>query len=301
LKAGIGNRLALLALVPVLTLCAVDTPPGQAASPARTTVEADLVGAWNPNGLLAVVGGSRRWSLAGDPDSPLSPYLQAGFSLGSSPAYARGSVYAEWMPHVAVQLRAQYNLYRYYGGNSVALLSFPSGDAPFGDDAVSDLEGEAEEAWGHRLLLSPVLRVKLGPVLLRNVTDLAWFRFDGRGPYFLEWEYDTLLKDGDWLVFDSVQALAKLWQGSGENGIYGGPFFEIAHAGASGITQERAGLIASWTGLGRLGLLRRPRTFLQAGLHLRDPNREGEFFLLAGVGFSFDVDSSSVSGVPASP
>ena len=270
-------------------LCAGDVLAGQVAIPARTTVEVDLVGAWNPDGLLAVVGASRRWTLAGDPDSPLSPYLQAGLSLGSSPAYARGCAYAEWMPHAAVQLRAQYNLYRYYGGGSVALLSFPSGDSRFGDDEVSSLEGEAEAAWGQRFLLSPVLRVKLGPLLLRNATDLGWFRFGGRGPYFLEWEYDTLLKDGDWLVADGVQALAKLWQGSGENALFAGPFFEIAHAGASGITQERAGLIAAWTGLGRLGVLRRPRTFLQAGVHLRDPNREGELFVLAGVGASFAV------------
>lgn len=259
----------------------------QAASPARTTVEAEIVGALNPDGLLGVVGASRRWMLAGDPDSPLSPYLQAGLSLGSSPAYARGSAYAEWMPHAAVQLRAQYNLYRYYGGSSIALLSFPSGDSLFGDDEVSNLEGEAEAAWGHRILLNAVLRMKVGPVLLRNSTDLAWFRFSGQGPYFLEWEYDTLLKDNDWLVADSVQALAKLWQGAGENALYAGPFFEIVHAGASGITQERAGLIASWTGLDRLGALRRPRIFLQAGMHLRDPNREGEWFALAGVGLSF--------------
>jgi hypothetical protein len=270
-----------------LILSAGDSLAKQPASPARTTVEADIVGAGNPAGLLAVGGASRRWTLAGSPDSPLSPYLQSGFSLGSSPAYARGSAYAEWMPHAAVQLRAQYNLYRYYGGSSVALLSFPSGDSPFGDDEVSRLEGEAESGWGQRFLVSPVLRLKLGPLLLRNVTDLAWFRFDGRGPYFLEWEYDTLLKDGDWLVADSIQAVVKLWQGSGENALYAGPFFEIAHAGASEITQERAGLIMSWTGLGRLGALRRPRTFLQVGVHLRDPNREGTLFVLAGVGFSF--------------
>jgi hypothetical protein len=193
------------------------------------------------------------------------------------------------MPHAALQLRAQYGLYRYYGGDSVALLSFPSGDAPFGDDEVSDREGEAEQAWGQRFLLSPVLRVTLGPLLLRNATDLAWFRFTGEGPYFLEWEYDTLLKDGDWLVADSLQALTRLWQGSGEAALYAGPFFEIVHAGASGITQERAGLIASWTGVGKLGALRRPRTFFQAGVHLRDPNREGELFVLGGVGYGFTL------------
>jgi len=270
-----------------LALPAGTARAGSATLPARTTIEADIVGAWNPNGLLAVVGASRRWTLEGDPGSPLSPYLQAGLSLGSSPAYARGSAYAEWMPHAALQLRAQYTLYRYYGGDSVALLSFPSGDSLFGDEEVSDLEGEAEAAWGQRLLLNPVLRVKFGPLLLRNSTDVAWFRFGGRGPYFLEWEYDTLLKDGDWLVADSAQVLGKLWQGSGDAALYGGPFFEIVHAGAAGITQERAGLMMSWTGPGQLGVLRRPRTFLQAGAHLRDPNREGELFVVGGVGFTF--------------
>ena len=259
------------------------------APPATAWAEADVVGAWNPKGLLGVIGASLRQTLAGDPSSPLSPYLQAGLSLGTSPAYARGSAYAEWMPHAAVQLRAQYTLYRYYGGDTAALLSFPSGDAPFGDEEVDSLEGRAESAWGQRLLLSPVLRAQLGPVLLRNVTDLAWFRFSGQGPYFLEWEYDTLLKDGDWLIADSLQALAKLWQGAGDPALYAGPFFDIAHAGAAGITQQRAGLLATWTAANRLGVLRRPRTFLQAGVHLRDPNREGELFVQAGLGFSLDI------------
>ena len=87
---------------------------------------------------------------------------------------------------------------------------------------------------------------------------------------------------------DSMQALVKFWQGTGEAALWAGPFFEVAHAGAAGITQERVGLVAAWTAPNQLGPLRRPRTFLQAGLHLRDPNREGELFLVAGVGFSLD-------------
>ena len=58
-----------------------------------------------------------------------------------------------------------------------------------------------------RLLLKPVVRVPLGPVLLRNVTRIAWLSFSGTGPYFLEWEYDTLFKDGDWYLADMLQAL----------------------------------------------------------------------------------------------
>lgn len=284
-----GRRAAALSVAPLLVL-ALSSGAARGAEGARsatTTLEASVVGSWNPDGLLAVLGASRRWTLEGDAASPLSPYLQAGLNLGSSPAYARAGAYAEWMPHPAIQLRAQYTLYRYYGGGTDALLSFPSGDAPFGDRDVADREGEAEAAWGHRFLLAPVLRVTLGPVLLRNALDLAWFRFDGRGPYFLEWEYDTLLEDGDWLVADSVQALGRLWQGSGEEALYAGPFFEIARAGASGIVQERAGLVATWTAANRLGPLRRPQLFLQAGAHLRDPNREGEVFVIGGVGFAF--------------
>ncbi len=288
-RAGCGAAILVLSSALNLALPIRLALAGEEASPVKTTVEVDVVGADNPNGLLGVVGASRRWTLAGEPDASLSPYLLTGLSLGSSPAYARGNGYAEWMPHGAFQVRAQYNLYRYYGNESSALLSFDSGDAPFGDDEVRDREDTAETAWGQRFLLSPVLRVKLGPVLLRNVTDIAWFRFSGQGPYFLEWEYDTLLKDGDWLVADSLQALVKLWQGAGEAALYAGPCFEIAHAGAAGITQERAGLVATWTAPNQLGPLRRPRTFLQAGMHLRDPNREGELFVVAGVGFSLDL------------
>lgn len=259
-----------------------------AAPAARTTLEFDLAGALNPDGLRATLGAYRRWTSDGGSASLPAPYRQVGLSLAATPAYARGTIHGEWMPHPAVQLFAQLAQYRYFGANA-ALLSFENGDAAFGDPEVDDREGSEEAAWGQRALLRPTLRIRLGPVLLRNQTDLAWFRFDGRGPYFLEWEYDTLLKDGGWLVADTVQALLNPWQGAGGASLHAGPFFEIARAGASRITQERAGLVALWTGAEHAGSLRRPRVYGQAGVHLRDPNREGEIFITLGLGFDLDL------------
>lgn len=281
-----------LAVAAALAAIAVVRPEGaraqDAAPAARTALEFDLAAASNPDGLRATLGAYRRWTSDGGSASPSSPYRLAGLSLAATPAYARGTIHGEWMPHPAVQLFAQLAQYRYFGANA-ALLSFENGDAAFGDPEVDDREGSEEAAWGQRALARSTLRMPLGPILLRNQTDLAWFRFDGRGPYFLEWEYDTLLKDGDWLVADTIQALLNPWKGAAGASLHAGPFFEIARAGASRITQERAGLVVLWTGAERAGSLRRPRVYGQAGVHLRDPNREGEAFLTLGLGFDLDL------------
>ena len=124
------------------------------------------------------------------------------------------------------QLIAESTLYHYFGGDAAVLLPFPAADAPFGDREVDARKGEAEFAWGLRFLLKPVLRVPLGPVLLRNVTQIAWLAFDGGEPYFLEWEYDTLLKDGDRYFADTLQALVTVWHGGGAAALRLGPFYE---------------------------------------------------------------------------
>jgi hypothetical protein len=287
------RRRRVCLILAALALGAVSCPgagaAGDGGSLAATTVEADLVGAANPQGLLLTAGAFRRWTREGGDATLPPPYFQAGFGVGSSPAYAKAAVHVEWLPHPAFRLRTQYALSRYYG-TSGALLSFPAGDAPFGQRDVDARAGAEQRAWGQRVLVQPTLRFTIGPVLVRNVTDLAYCRFDGRGPYFLEWEYDTLVKDGDWVVSDSLQALVKGWSGAGAAALYAGPFFEITRAGSAGITQQRAGLLAAWTVTDRSGWLRRPRVYLQAGVHLRDPNREGGIYGVLGAGFDLDLN-----------
>ena len=283
-----GTRIGWLWVTTVLTTaCWISPSVVEAAG--QSTIEADVIGALNPDGLMVRVSGSRRWALGDEQPGPLSPYVQGGLMLAATPAYAKAALQLEWLPHPALQLIAESTLYRYFGGETEALLSFPSGDAPFGDREVDARRGEAESAWGVRLLLKPVVRVPLGPVLLRNVTRIAWLSFSGTGPYFLEWEYDTLFKDGDWYLADMLQALVTVWHGGKAAELLVGPFYEIARAGAAGIVQQRAGLIAAWTVADKYGPLRRPGFGLEAGFHLRDPNRQGEPYILLGIETYFDL------------
>ena len=139
------------------------------------------------------------------------------------------------------------------------------------------------------------MRVPLGPVLLRNVTRIAWLGFSGTGPYYLEWEYDTMFKDGDWYLADMLQALVTVWHGGKEASLLLGPFYEIARAGAAGIVQQRAGLIAAWTVADAYGPLRRPGFGIEAGFHLSDPNRQGEPYILLGGSKSTSISTNKSS------
>lgn len=284
-----SRRTGLPFVAAVLAAACWISPAGVAAA-GKTTVEADLIGALNPDGLMVRVIGSRRWALGGEEPGSLSPYVQGGLMLAATPAYAKGALQLEWLPHPALQLIAESTLYRYFGGETEALLSFPTGEASFGDREVDARKGEAESAWGVRLLLKPVVRVPLGPVLIRNVTQIAWLSFSGTGPYFLEWEYDTLFKDGDWYLADMLQALVTVWHGGKQAELLVGPFYEIARAGAAGIVQQRAGLIAAWTVADKYGPLRRPGLGIEAGFHLSDPNRQGEPYVLLGIETYFDLN-----------
>jgi hypothetical protein len=280
-----GTLIAVLVLT--MWCCGGAARVGAVPGRGTTAAEVDFIGAVNPEGLLLTGEVFRRWTTPGGDAGLPSPYFQAGVGAGSSPAYGKASLHAEWMPHPALQLRAQYTLSRFYG-TSGALLSFPSGDAAFGKEEVDALAETEEAGWGQRLLLRPILRLALGPLLLRNVTDFAYCRFDGSGPYFLDWEYGTLVADRSWIFSDSLQIFGKLWQGPGAAALYAGPYFEITHAESAGLAQARTGLAAAWTLRDRIGGLRRPRVYAQAGMHLRDPNREDELYVVVGAGFELE-------------
>jgi len=266
---------------------ATDVPPGK--SPIETVVHADAVGVVNPDGAAVVVGIFRRWISEYDRIHAIpSSYLQAGTMLALNPAYAQGSLYGEWMPFIWAQLRLQYDLYGFFGENG-ALLSFPSADSAFGDDQIEALEGQEESALGHRILFQPTLRAKFGRLYVRNQTDLAYYRFDARGPYVFEREYDTLLKDGDVLVANRSHALLELWKGPAEQILLAGPFYEVTHAADAGITRQRVGGALYWVPRDNLWFLNRPRVFAEIGYNLQDRNRDDEAFAILGVGFDYDL------------
>lgn len=263
---------------------AAERAPEQTAS---TVLRSDLWGQVNPDGIAAGVDLYRRWSGPRDPalDVPVS-YHQAGALAGTTPAFGRVSLYGEWQPLIFANLRLQYDLYRFYGTNS-ALLSFPSAESPFDRRDVEALEGQEEAGYGNRVLIRPMLFAKTGPVIITNRTDLAYLSFSGRGPYFLDWTYETLLPDGGRVVENRTDILLEIRKGPGTETLLAGPFYDIMHA-STGLKRNRIGGSVYAVLADELGPLRRPRVYGQAGLYLHDRNREGEAYAAIGSGFDFD-------------
>ena len=255
----------------------------------QTIVHVDLAAQSNPDGLMISLGGFRRWIKGADKDLGIpSSYLQTGFGLASTPAYGRASVYAEWLAAVFAKLRVQYDLYRFYGTNS-SLLSFPSATASFGRADVDALAGTEEAGNGSRLLIRPTLYAKAGSVIIVNQTDLAYFRFTGTGPYFLDWTYETLLKNGDYVIENRTNFLYQFIKGTGDISLMAGPYYEIMHTAAADLKRQRAGVMAYWVPWEAMGALDRPRFFVQIGRYIEDRNREGEYMAAFGMGFDLDL------------
>ena len=255
----------------------------------QTVLQADLAAQSNPDGLMVSLGGFRRWIKGTDKDLGIpSSYLQTGFGLGTTPAYGQASVHAEWLAAVFANLRVQYDLYRFYGTNT-SLLSFPSATASFGRADVDASKGKEEEGNGSRLLIRPTLYVKAGPVIIVNQTDLAYFHFTGKGPYYLEWTYETLLQDGDHVIQNRTNFLFPIVKSSGDTSLLAGPYYEIMHAAAADLRRQREGVMAYWVPWGAVGSLKRPRFYAQIGHYIEDRNRKGEYMAAFGMGFDLDL------------
>ena len=178
----------------------------------QTTLTADLAVQRNPDGMMLMTGGYRRWIQVMTENGMSAQYVQAGFGLGVSPAYAKGSIHGEWQPAIFANLRLEYDLYRFFGVNT-GLLSFPDAHSKFGRQELEDRKGSEERATGHRIFFQPTLYALVGPVIIMNQTDLTYERFNGDGPYFLELEYNTLVKDGDYVIANRTQIPCPFMEG----------------------------------------------------------------------------------------
>lgn len=280
--------LSVLLSLPVYPALADDQNPASTAFNVQNTMTIDIAGQVNPEGVRLKTGGFRRWIQDRDEYGEPSRYLQAGLGLSVSPAYATASVYGEWQPAVFLNLYIGYDLIRYLGVYT-GLLSFPDKYSKFGDDELDRLEGREETATGQKAFFRPTLYAKAGPVIIMNRTDLSYFRFNGRGPYFMEIEYDTLLKDGDYVFDNSTSFFVPIIKGEGASVMYLGPYYNITRAHDSGLTRQRTGAQMYWViADSRWGLIR-PRLYSQATYYIEDRNRRGEISFAAGFTASFDL------------
>lgn len=245
----------------------------------------DLVGTYNPLGMDVSGGFEYKDSYRYDDryDS-VSSYWQTGAGIDISPSYAQPSIDFEWMPDLFLVTRLQFDGYYYFGANG-GLLSFSSGQAPFGDQEQKARRGTEESGFGNRLLFQPTLQLKIGDIVLRNQSDIAHYRFPGKGPYFYEQEYDTLLKDGDHLYANRTQALKEI--GNGPYGsIFLGPYYELVHAQAADLTRQRIGLLYYSEQGHKDRTFDTSHYFAEIGYNLEDRNRGHEIYFLVGVGGS---------------
>ncbi len=253
--------------------------------------QTDVVGGANPRGLSTQFGVYRRWVTNRDPDDPLwdELYFRLGATVEPNPAWTQVSIYAEWVPINILQLRVRYDLYGFYG-RSQALLSFDKDDA-FGDRERDDLEDlDAEESgWGQRIMFQPVLRVQWKRLIVRNSSELGIYFLPGRGPYLLELEFDTLVKEDVGGIFaNRTQVLAEVWADDPATFV-AGLQYEVVHGTDAGITRQRLGVVAYFVPVKTLGPFDRPRIYLWTGWNIQDRNRDDEFFVVAGVGLDLDL------------
>ncbi len=127
----------------------------------------------------------------------------------------------------------------------------------------------------------------VGPVLIRNQSDVAFYALGGQGPYQYEWEYDTLVSKHDVVLANRTSVLLQLWGGDGASALLVGPSHEVVHAREAELTRHRValqGFLSFPAGLGWT-----PRFYAQAGINLQDSNREGQPFVVAGVGSDIDL------------
>ncbi len=261
----------------ILLLAALAGGAPARAGQARWVLRSDVLGGANPPGLMAVGSLVRRADFDGRA-------LEGGISAGISPAYGQGSLELEATPFPFFVLAARADVYRFLGQHD-ALLSFPSADAPFGQKRRDELSGEDEPAYGRRFVLQPTLRAKVGRLVAVNQTDAARYSFSGRGPFFLELEYDTLLKNWDTLLANRTFVLWTLRDGDAERALIG-PYYDFQHSRGSRLERARLGVafdaarFKAWRGADA-------RLYLLPGFDLRDPNRRHSFYFAGGVGLDF--------------
>lgn len=214
-------------------------------------------------------------------------YWQTAVGLMVSPAYTQASMHVEWQPAGFLQLRADYSLFAFFGMQG-GLHGFETGNEPYDIDRDSSLPGTDKAALGHRGLLRPVLAAQVGPIIVRNQTDVALYSVDTTSPYFYEMEYDFLLKRTDLLVMNQTQLLVQAWKAPREAMLLAGGIYDITYSLETEIQRQRAGAAIVWQPKDPWGPLDRFRVYLIAGWILEDPNRENEPFLILGVGTDKD-------------
>lgn len=262
------------------------TPLAAPAGDWRRVLEADLGGYVRPEGLQFSAAASLQRDWGGTPGAP-SAYLQSGLLTGLTPAYGFGGLFLEVQPAPVLVLRAEAQGYRFFG-DSASLLSFARPTDPFGRQDLLARRGQEETGQGRRLRLQATPQGQVGQVVARYQASAAWWRFEGRGPWFFEQEYDTLLRDGD-RTFDQLLFVGWAFEVSGLS-LFAGPMAQDTRAREAGLVRRRLGLALSWESGDARGRWGRVRGGVAVGRNTSDRNRGGETWGQGSLGTAWSWD-----------
>jgi hypothetical protein len=247
----------------------------------RLAAHASAVGKANPGFIELMAGGYYRHVISTDPsivgkDSE-TQYIQAGGGFGVSSGYFKPQAHFEIKPMKMLTLRAEYDFFA-YGGQQRSLVAFPSKNADFGESALHN--ATEETGTGHKAMLQSRSNVKLGPVYLKNKTEIAYYYMTGndQGQYMYEVEHDTLVKKGDVVFNAKTEVFFKPWTGTGDAGLFLGPTIEGQHAFRTNLSRTRVGGGIAFTPVHQVGWMVRPTIQIDGGVNASDPNRQGEPF-----------------------
>jgi hypothetical protein len=259
-----------------------------AAGLSRTVVHADTLVRANPGGAAVVAGAFHRRVLDRDEEEHVdAAYVQAGVGLTLTPAYAQPGVHVEASPAPFAILRVEGSALR-FSGFAQGLLRFDSATAPFGGGVLSARAGEEQAAWGARLATTLTLRARVGALIPRLEASVAAYRFDDRGPFLYESEYDTLLAQKDALVCVRALGLVRAWHAGEDAVLLAGPAVEVVRTVETRLARTRVGAVGYFVPVDAWGALRRPRVFALGGVDAVDRNRAGTPYALLGIGADFE-------------
>jgi hypothetical protein len=250
--------------------------------------DAYLVGGFNQLTLALLSGLRFRW------DQPRSDNLlldnrrfEIGFEVNVNPGFTSLGGYAEWTPLQILILRLQTDVYAHYGTYG-AIMRFDRPDVGFGD-ALRDICQGCRAGFNQRVLGRAVLQAQLGPVAVRNQTDVGFYALHGDEPYYILIEHDILAARREVIVVNDSQLLFEPYRRADKTGLFVGLMYHFARTLFAGIQRQRVGAFAEWIFHRKLGPFARPRAIGFAGYHLQDVNRGGGLIALMGVGSEFDL------------
>ena len=249
-----------------------------------------LVGGFNQLTLALLAGFRHRW------DQPRVDNLlldnrrvELGVELNLNPGFLSAGAYVEWTPLQILVLRAQTDVYGHWGIYGAIRRYETASVREDWSDAARDVCQGCRQGFVQRVMGRVVLQAQLGPIAVRNQTDVGFYALHGDEPHYILIEHDILAARRDVIVIDDAQILVEPYRRPDKTGLYIGPMYSFARTLLAGVQRQRVSLFSEWVFHRRLGPFARPRAVGMAGYHLEDRNRGGGFIGVIGLGSEFDL------------